>query len=1291
MNSMIGETLNQRYRLEEELGRGGSGVVYRARDLLLQRDVAVKVLHAAEEDAAGQERLLREARSAARLQHPNIVTLYDVCETPELSFIVMEYVEGSALHACGSRDIGDMLPLLEQVCSALQHAHEHGVIHRDLKPDNILITRDGQARLMDFGLARTGDAPHLTAEGTLMGTFAYLAPELIQGQPASVRSDLYALGVILYECVTGRPPFSGTTALETLSQHLNATAVPPSHYLPAIPPALEALIMRLLAKHPEDRPASAAEVLRILQQTRLPAEAGAKPAVSAATLDLLVRGRIVGRSTELTRAETVWRQALAGEGSHVLLVSGEPGIGKTRLVRELADLVHLQGAHTLSGECYAEGSAPYAPLEQVILQAYEKRYPAQGEPSAEQAADLITLAPAVKARFPRIQPNPPSEPRSEQQRLYNAAAGFLLGLAPLLLVVEDVHWADSGTLALLRHLARTANAQRAALLLVLTYRELELDQARALNEMLHDLNREHLAEHIKLGRLNMAATGELLEAIFSEHPSDEFTREIYRETEGNPFYVEEVCRALTEEGKLYRVEGHWQRAEMSEIEIPQSIRIAIESRVAKLPEPAQEALRLAAVLGREFDIAALGQMSGMDEDNLIDSLERGARAQLISEVHKPSQTGASGRSTFAFAHALIPSALCEGMSSLRRERLHRRAAETLEHLYPAERLSRELAPQLGRHYSESGDSQRAAEYWLAAGARAREVYAYAESVSYYEQALALLRGRAVNDPAQAARTAMKLGMLYHTLLDYPRARAVFQEAFSLWQQTNSLPAVALPPAPCAPRFAWGTQIETLDPAAANDSTSMRLIEQLLCGLVELSPELDVVPGLARSWDINPNGCEYRFDLRSDVCWSDGQPVTAHDFVFAWKRVLEPARQAPLAEMLLDIKGAREYHAGTAGADGLGVLATDDYTLLVELEEPVGYFLYLMAVAVAYAVPRHVIQAWGEAWWRPDHMVYNGPFVVKEWQPDVRMVFERNPSYCGRFSGNLHNVELRLIRLPRADLSDLYNADMLDLQELATPAQLERGLIEHPAEYRHSPVPSTFYLGFNTSCAPFDNVRVRQAFVHALDRAYIAKVIWRGIVSEATSGFVPPGMPGHTPGIGLAYDPELAARLLAEAGYPGGEGLPEVNMLFARSDIGVEMAKYGCDCWRRHLGIQVNWQQLDWLEYKASINAAPPQILVMGWTLDYPDPASCLVDAMQQPYCTFQDERYTQYLAQAKRIADEAERFKFYRAADRLLIEQAVICPLYYDHLHFLCKPWLQKVSYSRVQNFNWRNVIMLPH
>jgi serine/threonine protein kinase len=244
---MLGTLLNNRYHLEAQLGKGGMGVVYRAYDTLLERTVAVKILGTEGLGTEGRARLLREARAAAQLNHPNIVGIYDAGEAAGKSFIVMELVEGASLHDSRPETLGEILRIAGQVCAALEHAHANGIIHRDLKPENILIATNGTAKLSDFGLARSL-ASRLTSEGSIVGTVFYLAPELAMGEPADGRADLYALGVMLYELCTGQLPFAADDPLAVISQHLYAPVVPPRAIQPNLPAALDALIMRLLAK-----------------------------------------------------------------------------------------------------------------------------------------------------------------------------------------------------------------------------------------------------------------------------------------------------------------------------------------------------------------------------------------------------------------------------------------------------------------------------------------------------------------------------------------------------------------------------------------------------------------------------------------------------------------------------------------------------------------------------------------------------------------------------------------------------------------------------------------------------------------------------------------------------------------------------------------------------------------------------------------------------------------------------------------------------------------------------------
>lgn len=257
-----GVTLIDRYRLQRELGHGGMGVVYLAHDLYLERDVAVKMLDGHTLGSSGRALLLHEARAAARLSHPNVVMVFDLGAHEEVPFIVMEYVPGQTLADARPQRMEEVIRIGRQICAALQHAHDKGLIHRDIKPQNVLITAEGVAKLMDFGLARALDRP-LTLDDSFTGTVSYVAPEQAQGEPVTAVADLYAFGVLLYELVTGTLPFTGNFA-QVLIQHLQEPPLPPRQRNPHVPPALDELIIHLLQKSPLERPSSAAEVSHLL-------------------------------------------------------------------------------------------------------------------------------------------------------------------------------------------------------------------------------------------------------------------------------------------------------------------------------------------------------------------------------------------------------------------------------------------------------------------------------------------------------------------------------------------------------------------------------------------------------------------------------------------------------------------------------------------------------------------------------------------------------------------------------------------------------------------------------------------------------------------------------------------------------------------------------------------------------------------------------------------------------------------------------------------------------------------
>jgi hypothetical protein len=422
-------------------------------------------------------------------------------------------------------------------------------------------------------------------EEGLVGTVAYMAPEQALGQPVDGRADLYSLGVLLYELTTGSLPFQADDPFALITQHLHAPVVPPRAKNATTPVELNDLILELLEKRAEDWPDSAVAVEERLNRISASLEASAavdtKPAtplLGISFLERIVRGRMVGRREELGQARAVWRKAASGEGQ-VLLVSGEPGIGKTRLVRELTTQVQVQGSLTLTGFGYPEGGIPYGPFVQIIETAFENGHDMGLGLSDLKLAELIRMAPTLQDRFPGIPPNPKLEPKAAQYRMFDAVHSFVKALSnqsTVLLVLEDLHWADSATLALLQHLARRTRDM--PVLLLTTYRETELTPS--LQDTLGTLNRERLATRIKLSRLDKLGTAALLEALFAEAAAPDFLDGIYHETEGTPFFIEEVCKALVESRQVYFENGRWHRPEdMADLAIPQSVRMAIQNRV----------------------------------------------------------------------------------------------------------------------------------------------------------------------------------------------------------------------------------------------------------------------------------------------------------------------------------------------------------------------------------------------------------------------------------------------------------------------------------------------------------------------------------------------------------------------------------------------------------------------------------------------------------------------------------------------------------------------------------------
>jgi hypothetical protein len=438
-----------------------------------------------------------------------------------------------------------------------------------------------------------------------------MAPEQALGGVIDGRTDLYAVGCVLYEVVTGRRPFDSEDPISVISQHLNVPPVGPRWHSPELPPDWEGFILKLMAKDPAERYGSVDEARRALQVLRPPTVDGSEPATgeAPAVADLLGtvrRGRLIARDTELRELKGYVDLAISGQGQMVLL-AGEPGIGKTRLSREALVYARLRGARVLSGACYEqEATVAYLPFAEALRGFVRSRPHADlREEIGETGSELIKILPELTELIPGLRASSPLESAQERLRLYDGVIDLLVRLsraAPLILFLDDLHWADGTSLHLLTHLARRLRAER--VLVLGTYRDVELDREHPLGDVLREMNRERLYQRILLRRLDREGVRALIGAMFSvEQVSDEFTDLIYRETEGNPFFLEEVLKHLVETGAMYREGGRWERKGIAEIEVPQSVKEVIGRRLEQVSDPCRQTLTFAAVIGRRFNFA----------------------------------------------------------------------------------------------------------------------------------------------------------------------------------------------------------------------------------------------------------------------------------------------------------------------------------------------------------------------------------------------------------------------------------------------------------------------------------------------------------------------------------------------------------------------------------------------------------------------------------------------------------------------------------------------------------------
>ncbi|MBC7237131.1 MAG: protein kinase, partial [Chloroflexi bacterium] len=573
--------------LLELIGIGGAAEVYRALDAN-GRQVAVKILsERAEDDLI--KRFLREGRVLSGLHHPHIVAIHEMGEAHGLRYLVMELVEGGSLKErleAGPLPWPEAVEIARQIADALGYAHRRGIVHRDVKPGNIMFTADGSAKLADFGLAHLSDASAMTRTGTIMGTVFYLAPEQCLGHPIDARADLYALGAVLYEMLVGQPPFVGPTAVSIIYKHLNEQPPPLRDRDPSLPPLLEAIVSRLLQKDPSRRFPDAEALIDALAQVdhvstnALPAEEAVAFILSPAESGQRDKGYLetgaelplVGRAELFDALIAALDDACAGLGTTVLL-AGEAGMGKTRLIHELMREAQRRNVLALCGEClYADAPDPYAPFVSMLRRFEEQGgYVGLEQSGGETASrkqplrDVLNDLRAILRLGGALEPAgevplagrarwlAQESPRDAQAHFFELIVQFFLLLSqerPLLLILDDLQWAGETVAQLFHYLARSLSRSR--ILLLGAYRPEEIRsnaEEMPLREVLRRMSREHLYREERLQALSCDDVASMLAMVLwpsgemgAKVMPREFVYLLHRESEGNPFFLLEMLR-----------------------------------------------------------------------------------------------------------------------------------------------------------------------------------------------------------------------------------------------------------------------------------------------------------------------------------------------------------------------------------------------------------------------------------------------------------------------------------------------------------------------------------------------------------------------------------------------------------------------------------------------------------------------------------------------------------------------------------------------------------------------------
>ena len=503
-------------------------------------------------------------------------------------------------------------------------------------------------------------------------------------------------------------------------------------------------------------------------------------------------------------------------------------------------------------------------------------------------------------------------------------------------------------------------------------------------------------------------------------------------------------------------------------------------------------------------------------------------------------------------------------------------------------------------------------------------------------------------------------------------------------------------------YANGAEPADLDPQTVAGDLESHIFKALFEGLVIADPkDLSSLPGVAERWEGSPDGKTYTFHLRANAVWSNGEPVTADDFVSSYERILNPKLAAPGADMLFVLSRAAEYNAGTLqDFSQVGVKALDPRTLQLSLRTPVPYLLALMNHYTWSPVPVKVIDQYGNRydksnrWTRPGNHVGNGPFRLKDWKTQQDVVVQKNEKYWD--AQRVRLKEIHFYPIESRDAEDrAFRAGQVHATYDIAAAKFDAYKASARSNLRVDPYYGVYYLRVNIDAAKQTNpglkdVRVRRALAMAIDREALVKNVTRAGEAPAYS-FVPPGPAEYEPKTRLTFDPEGARRLLAEAGYPAGQGMPKVTFVLNTDELHKSIAEAVQQMWKKELGIEVEILNHEWKVHQAMQNSLDYQVSRAGWAADYSDPSS-FFDTMRAQSGNnrtgFANPDYERLLAESMSAPTPAARVKLLQAAEELLLQEVPIIPLYFYTRNYLLQPSVKGWYPNLIDHHPWKYVYL---